>query len=450
MNGPGTRGLVGLVLVSTLMACSVVPASPSASTGGGEASPVAAATATSAPSIGPLDTTTPSPSGPIGGGPLMVFQLDSRSPEKAVSESVFRVDVGTGERTEFGSLPVDATTCCPEGVTWTTDRSRALLSAIRIVGIADVAGRTVGRVSGKQSIVFGAISHAGDRSAWVDDLTGTAETIVISDLGGKTLRRLGVPAGAWDTRVTWSPDDASLAVVTHLPLASARTDTGPSIALARFPPPIIACCTVDHGITPAHILVVPVDGSPTRDLIDQVDGVTADMSAPPPTPPAGLTFVGDLPRVERSYGDVQWSPDGRALAVSETVCQPRWRFHDPTSCAVTLTTVDAETGQASPATSARISSTASLTWSPDGHRLAFVGTSATEASGIFLVDPTAGTMTRVTEADEWVGWSPDGTWLVFRRVNPDAPDRTDRVDVWVIPVAGGAPRLIAEHAAAGW
>ena len=93
---------------------------------------------------------------------------------------------------------------------------------------------------------------------------------------------------------------------------------------------------------------------------------------------------------------------------------------------------------------------ASLTWSPDGRRLAFVGTSAKETPGIYLVDPAAGTMTRVTDADEWVGWSPDGTWLVFRRVNPDAPDGTDRVDVWVVPVAGGSPRLIADHAAAGW
>jgi hypothetical protein len=49
-----------------------------------------------------------------------------------------------------------------------------------------------------------------------------------------------------------------------------------------------------------------------------------------------------------------------------------------------------------------------------------------------------------------VDWSPDGTWLAFWQLAVGSPEDSDRWDVWAMPLVGGAPRLVAEHAAAAW
>lgn len=73
-------------------------------------------------------------------------------------------------------------------------------------------------------------------------------------------------------------------------------------------------------------------------------------------------------------------------------------------------------------------------WSPDGRRIAF-DVFVKEQGDIYVADVDGGTPQRVTaeRSDEWVpSWSKDGRWIYF------ASDRTGRMEVWKVPVAGGS------------
>jgi TolB protein len=92
-------------------------------------------------------------------------------------------------------------------------------------------------------------------------------------------------------------------------------------------------------------------------------------------------------------------------------------------------------------------------WAPDGARLAFVQAADGESGGVRVRD------TRTDAPDVRLGnpagrgavwrssaWSPDGRSIAVTVVVRDAP-----LEVWSLPVAGGAPRLLARDAmAAVW
>jgi hypothetical protein len=435
MNGSrADRRIISIVALVVLIAgaCSA----KSTPTDSGSASPVTASGGPNASSA--AASAAPSEPGQVGGGLLVVLQLDNVSPQKATAQNAWTFDVGTGQKSPVGSIVANETTCCPDDVVLTTDRTRAFLYTPRLVGIVDLTKRSVAAVPRKVAELFGTVSHGGDQVAWVDTLTGTQESIVISTLGGKMIRRLSLPTGAWITTLAWSPDDSTLAVTTQLPVATA------GIQLASA---ILRCCTVDHGVTYQHLLVVPVDGSRVRDLTDLAAAIAGDMAAPAVTPPPGVNR--EPRRVTREYTGFAWSPDGRTIALVETVYQPVWVRLAPPDCHAKVTTIDASTGEQRVVTEGSLC-VQSLVWSPDGQRLAFVGVDRSRASGAYVVDRDGGTPVRLTDAQERLGWSPDGTWIVFRRVNTALPDGFDKVSVWVMPVAGGEPTLVAEHASAGW
>jgi Tol biopolymer transport system component len=199
-------------------------------------------------------------------------------------------------------------------------------------------------------------------------------------------------------------------------------------------------------VTYQHLLVVPVDGSPVHDLTDLAAAITRDMAAPVAPPPGVKAEPG---HVSREYTGFAWSPDGRTIALTETACQPNFVRKAPSDCDARITTVDASTGEQHTVTDGN-QYVESMAWSPDGGRLAFIGYDVNRASNVYLVDRGGGTPVRLTDAAGRVGWSPDGTWIVFRRLNPAVPDGSDKVSVWVMPVDGGEPVFVADHAAAGW
>jgi hypothetical protein len=425
---------VCVLLVTVLGACSSA-ASPSTSSD--SASP-ASSTEPSVSSASPASSSSAPASGVLGGGPLLVWQLDGLSSADAKTETVFTVDVGSGEKKTIGSIPVNEDTCCPSDVSWSSDHHTAFLFTYRFRAIVDLEAGQVTPPSGLTVAQGLTISHHGDRLAWVDMVTGTSETIVITDLAGHRIARLALPAKAWQTEVTWSPDDTTLLAITQLPLATAQ------IELAHA---IVYCCTVDHGPTATHLLAVPVDGSPIRDLVDNAAEIEADLAAPSPTPPPGVKSFGYSPQ-SRSFWSTAWSPDGRSIAYVDGACPPSWDYHDRPPCGGKLTLVDVASGQRTVLT-VGLTEIGSVSWSPDGQRLAFVATAGDDPSGLYVIDRAGGTPTRLTDADEWAAWSPDGTWLVFRRVTAEPVDG-DRANIWIIPATGGNARHIADHAAAGW
>lgn len=98
---------------------------------------------------------------------------------------------------------------------------------------------------------------------------------------------------------------------------------------------------------------------------------------------------------------------------------------------------------------------AQLTWSPDGRRLAFVGTLADAVNGsseIFVVDADGSNLVQITQNDvddDSPAWSPDGTRLALRvdQVDPSAPvDST----VVVTPVDGPGVTVLGPGANPVW
>ena len=227
--------------------------------------------------------------------------------------------------------------------------------------------------------------------------------------------------------MTWSPDDADLAV----------TACGP--------------CPGDTGPGTEHLLVIPMDGSTAREVLN--DAAEVSKASPQPSDT----------QILRSFDGATWSPDGRTIALAETACplSSDPLSSDPLSsdpradlgrvplggarlCTGRLLLVDVASGRQTPlATNASVPGAPS--WSPDGSRLAFGQSSADgKAIGLFVIDRDGRNLTRLADGGDrpdWSpgsspGWSPDGTWLEYARLN-DLPGDIDRVDVWVVPAAGG-------------
>jgi Tol biopolymer transport system component len=142
-------------------------------------------------------------------------------------------------------------------------------------------------------------------------------------------------------------------------------------------------------------------------------------------------------------GGPHWSPDGSEIAVNS--CQ------NPPDCTTAATIVDPDTGEVvrwfefpDPDRF-----TACVVWSPDGSRLACEGFGNTDPdlNGIYSIDATDGTdLTQITSnpgGDDIPGdYSPDGSRIVFLRVDPDRPERRSQA-LFIADVDGsGKPQRI--------
>jgi Tol biopolymer transport system component len=379
-------------------------------------------------STSPASTEVPAASGQValGGGSLLVFQVDGTRWVNATTMSVLLVDVETGQARKLGTLPLTEATCCPESVHWSADRQRVFLSSeLGLQAIVDVGAGSVEAAGAAPPGQFVTrISWRGDRIARIDQVSGRAETIVISDLAGQEVRRLSVPGNRHVEELAWSPDDGSLAVI-----GSVNSDGDP-----------------DTVVT--YLSVVPVDGSPARDLADNA----AEVAAAP-----------------YGYVGAAWSPDGKTIALADRACDSSRlnrivngvEIPRTYTCAGRLLMFDVASGEQTVVMHDE-GVPGPPSWSPDGTRLAF-GQFARDgelrdlpncypcdAIGLFVIDRDGEHLTRLADGDGPADWSPDGTRLVFPRYDWELPEDAFRGEVWVVPAGGGEAKRIAEHAAAGW
>jgi Tol biopolymer transport system component len=128
-----------------------------------------------------------------------------------------------------------------------------------------------------------------------------------------------------------------------------------------------------------------------------------------------------------------WSPDGSAImfvdqadpsTIKITRREPEGRWQSPPRVLV------------SPAVSAE--------WSPDGARVALVGSSAFLNAGPVMVVPAAGGVSRQLFAPDasapaaaQVAWSTDGRTIFYK-----AHDAEGRTSFWAVHPEGGSPRLL--------
>ena len=431
------RRVSGVLLALLLVACSAADPSPNTVPSATDAGPsVVEASAEPTPASSPTPTAPPQPT-----GTLLVWQLDGLSGDTATTESIFKLDVANGATTPIATIPVNEDTCCPASLTLAPDRSTAFLYAGSYRGALDLATGTFTRASHRIPPGPVPISKAGDRLVSVDDVTGTNESIVISDLNGKEVRRLELPVGAFASQPSWTSDDAALLVTTMLPLKVAS-----EVRLAST----IACCSIDRGPLAAHVLIVPLDGRPIRDIYDDSAGVIADQAQPKPTHPPGTTSGFAL---EANRSLQAWlGPDLRTLAVVEDACPSQWKLsiRSISICTDELMTIDIETGQRTslPVPLTRISSAG---WSPDGRRLSLLGSEGGGPTGLYIVDRDGGNPVDLGPAEpELMAWSRDGAWIAYWQLDPKVPEGSDRLQVWVAPTTGGDARFVAAHASAVW
>jgi hypothetical protein len=452
MNPQRLRHLSSIAVTAIIAACSASSPSnlPGASTAAG--GPSSAPSTPSTTPTTPVATPSPTPSGPLGGGLLLVYQFDDKVPtSKARTESIYTLDLGTGAKRKLGSLPVSEGACCPDGVVWSADRSRAFLFNPNFRGRVELSSGTIISATRRTAHFDVRVSNRGDRLAWVDYMTGTNESIVIADLDSKQLRRLTLPTGAWQSELSWSPDDSALAVATHLPLQAAQAS---HIRLAS----IIACCSIDRGVQATHLLMVPVDGSPIRDLLDDGAKVAQDQAEPFPTPPPDAKTPGLPAHAERWLEPGEWSPDGRTVLLTTRVCSPTWNIastHVRRTCTDSVSIVDVESARETVLID-KMPWVGSARWSPDGRRVSFLAGQEGSEDGLFVMDRDGGHVRRL--GDGWgdnqptglAVWSPNGAWIAFQRFISNDVEEHYHLSVWVMPVDGGAARWVADHAIAGW
>jgi Tol biopolymer transport system component len=185
-----------------------------------------------------------------------------------------------------------------------------------------------------------------------------------------------------------------------------------------------------------------------------IDG-TISVDATPATEPPSVkpdAFVFDLRTGERSPlpdglaggGDYVASPDGTRVARS-TCCGPQ--------DAITIANIDGSDLRTlqSPAGVNYYSPQ----WSPDGTKLIYQQRDASDPGGtgdLFIEDLATGQRTQVTQFERTAGWwwwiapnfSPDGSEVIFHV--PREPTENTEWDVWTVPVTGGEPTLVLDHA----
>jgi Tol biopolymer transport system component len=245
------------------------------------------------------------------------------------------------------------------------------------------------------------LSPRGDLIATVDD-ADNATRIRVLHIDGRPAIELRLPAGVkggWPW--SWAPDEAAIVATGCRPCNRAQTPVGPQTA------------------THSHLYIVPIDGSPWRELLNE------DNTAQVPS----------------------WSPTSETIAVTHWPC-PTGSFLPrcgPGDSSLSLLTVG--DGSDHPvATSTTIAEWPS--WSADGARVAFVGGTAAgeemRGGAIYVADADGSHVTRVVDTTERRApiWSPDGRWLLFQN--------SDSQDWWLVPADGGEPRDLGPFGGMAW
>jgi Tol biopolymer transport system component len=313
-------------------------------------------------------------------------------------------------------VPYDWRTGYTPEVRWAADQAHVLITDAR----GKVWGLDAPTASGQQlalaccqqpDVVGWVLSPQGDRMAGLhrpsvnlpgqQGTTPVTDAIVVSNTDGTGVRTLPLPngsdSGAAGETLSWSPDESAVVIAGCRPCNYADPDRSPT------------------AVTHSHLFIVPVDGSPVRELLDET---TESISTP------------------------TWSRDGASILVGRNDCPSNEIQPYCGKGRLTVATVGvADGGQIVLADAPDLFSGPAL--SPDGRRIAF-GTesqvSADDKGGIFVMDADGGNLVRLTDGFD-PRWSPDGDWLLFS-------DSTS--GLWIVAADGGDPRPIGASGAAAW
>ena len=367
----------------------------------------------------------PSPELPLGGGLILVYQpQESHGPcESRLSDSpfdLFSLDAGTGAQTLLGTTSED---CSALHLTlqWAPDRHHILMTDELGKESLTLDARTPAAddltficcdlptdvwEGGAATYTGWLLSPAGDRVAAIhtsaEGTEGVSDGIVVANIDGSARANLLLPAGAeirgW---ASWSPDGSALVVAACLPCNDAIEPGQPATA-------------ENHE----HLYIVPVDGSPVRELLDET---------------AGWLWT------------PAWSPDGSNIATVRNECASG---EAPSQCSGEVTSslvvVAADDGtERVLVTNEQVGQDLSTfrlpMWSRNGARIAFSAfTANADASRVFVVDADGTHLADLGDGNV-LQWSPDGEWLLVSREDPPGEPFTD---VWIMRTDGSDARLL--------
>jgi WD40 repeat protein len=358
---------------------------------------------------------------------------------------VFTLDAGTGERTLLGTLPEGWGPNWLNGYDfqWGADRKHVLAinhegawqtlvdptDAARDLAFVCCAPAREVLPNGEGTQALGAagwvLSPESDQVAGLKslpiDVPGCPQctqsvpgAIVILDAVGGDLRTLALPEGTQLMGpISWSPDGSAVVVAGCRPCNNAGIWPGanlmPTDKLTPFP-------AVEH----AHLFVVPVNGSPVQELLDEA---------------------------ETKFFSAAWSPDGTTIAFVSHECPPDEHSPDCFEGTVTLETLGMADGQRT----AVLQGTATVpdgfpiifVWSPDSQRFAM-----TDGSSIFVMDADGSRRAGVTDASgSEPTWSPDGKWLLYSSYDEALGTSSGP---WIVAANGGEPRLLGSYGGWAW
>jgi hypothetical protein len=364
---------------------------------------------------------TSTPAGPLGGA--RIIAQGQTGPYDRGPFDLYAVDAGTGERQVLGTLPgksygyaferdadgkhvlvVNGTVISGtiSSVEAPTDES----ASYGFIASGDVAWIGSKADAANTNAVYAdgyVLSPRGDRVAAVHlDRFGHPFEIMVLDVGGTAFRAIPVPTAMNGLDVqSWSPDESAVVAVGCRP-CNADTPDGPQ--------------TIGHD----HLYIIPLDGSPWRELLDEVNG--------------GL--------------QASWSPAGSTLVVTHLACPPGSMMPRCPPFKANLSLVSVRDGSERPLTVG--TETAELpVWSRDGTRIALVGGKAGETikdAGIYVANADGSGAIKVADTTDrfWPVWSPDGRWLLYW--NNDG----QTAGWWLVSATGGAPRLLGAYGGVSW
>jgi Tol biopolymer transport system component len=363
----------------------------------------------------------PSPTGPLGGGVIVTHDWEGVFDHGPYE--VYALDAGTGAQTLLGTLP-GGRAASPyvfqrdsqerHVLILGSDNQRPISSlesptdASRTLGF--IASRDVAWISDRADSAnlngsYGegyVLSPSGDRIAAVHvDGSDRPTELVVLDVGGSGVQKIPIPAGVTASVRSWSPDGSAILATGCRPCNKAVSPSEKQ--------------TADHS----HLYIVPLDGSPWRELLD----------------------------VDNAYLDATWSPDGSTLAVLHGACiagahMPRC---PPGYSTLSLLNLQDETERqiATPTETAEWPA-----WSPDGRRIAFVGGKAGEIledGGIFVVNADGSGVVKLAETSSSRPpiWSPDGRWLLYQ-------NDWQTNGWWIVSSDGGTARRLGAFGGVAW
>jgi Tol biopolymer transport system component len=350
-------------------------------------SPVPTPSPASTPNPTPSAVPSPSPTPvTVVNGPLIVYHIGTKGIE------LFTLDPVGGKRVTLGNLQ-NRTGPAGQSIHWSADHRYAIAfgSSDSVVARIDVGGRSVTPLRLPANGSRDSVSPNGDLVARLED-EGSRTYVSVVDLEGTEVHHSApLPEGVTPvSAIVWSPDASSLLVSSCFP------------------------CEVTPPRT--HLFQVPVDGSPVQDLVETTSS--------------------------EYFGSMRWSPDRSTIVYTNGIsCDTCSGGVATLRVADRVLTQLTTNGGEEPA------------WSPDGRRIVFARGFEAPDSGIYVMDADGSNLIRlttaatgVTDGDRDPIWSPDGASIVFSR----GPYDSSMGDLYIVPAAGGEPRLLVKNAVADW